>query len=194
VDPLFADTFLVDETRAFNFFSTSLSEVLERGAQARVSRDEFLYVTSVLAHYALVEADNPRYLPIQGTLRRLHDLFVTDVETWRDAELMETAAAQTLMLTGYFAGGMRLRHNLRTYVWWGRFFFGRAASGRGGRKQAVLHGMSDHFPVWRHHLERLHAQLWETRLLLTGPFCVPRGADCDAALGHRAAQQDRLAS
>lgn len=176
MDPLFADTFLVDEGHTFNFFSTSLTDVLEGDAGRRMPRDEFLYVASVLAHYALVEDGNPRYLPMPGTLRHLHDLFVTDLATWQDADLMETAAAQTLMLTGYFAGGMRLRHNLRTYVWWGRFFFDRAASGQDGKKQALLQGMSHHFPTWRRHLERLHRHLWENRLLLKARPAAPAGA------------------
>jgi hypothetical protein len=176
MDPMFSELFLVDQDRTLRFFATSLDEVIEqdvRGtstaqtpAQPPVSRDEFMYVSSILAHYALVEAGNPEYLPIPGTLRQLHDLFVTDVETWHDPELMETAAAQTLMLTGYFGGAMRTRHNLRTYVRWGRFFFGRAASRHAGRKQTVLEGMCEHFPAWRRRLERLHGQLWQNRLLL----------------------------
>lgn len=169
MDPLFADTFLVDERRTFNFFSTTLSDVVDHDARSSVPRDEFLYVASILAHYALVESGNPQYLPIPGTLRNLHDLFVTNFDTWYDADLMETAAAQTLMLTGYFGGAMRMRHNLQTYVGWGRFFFGQAASGTDGRRRALLHRMSRHFPLWRSHLERLHTQLWESRLLLDRP-------------------------
>ncbi len=180
MDPLCSELLLVDESRTFRFFATSLDEVIAldshaeagggtAGARPRVPRDEFLYVSSILAHYALVDADNPEFLPIPGTLRELHDLFVTDVGTWQDPELMETAAAQALMLTGYFAGAMRLRHNLRTYVRWGRFFFGRAASRAPGTRQPLLEGMSRSFPVWRHRLERLHEQLWENRLLLATP-------------------------
>jgi hypothetical protein len=166
MDPLFAETFLVNEARAFNFFSTSLEDILAAEARREVSRAEFLYVTSILAHYSLVEAPASDYLPIPGTLRELHDLFVTNLDTWRDAELMETAAAQALMLTGYFAGGMRLRHDLRTYVWWGRFFYDRAASGCDGGKRALLQQMSRHFPLWRLQLERLHEHLWESQLLI----------------------------
>jgi hypothetical protein len=169
MDPLFADTFLIDEARAFNFFSTTLSDVLDQDRRGSVCRDEFLYVTSILAHYALVESGNPNYLPIPGTLRDLHDLFVTNFDTWHDASLMETAAAQTLMLTGYYAGAMRARHNLQTYVDWGRFFFGQAASGTDGRKRALLQTMSRHFPLWRGHLEQLHTLLWENRLLIDTP-------------------------
>lgn len=178
MDPVFSDLFLVDASRAFSFFATSLSDVIERDATVghggattprggqEVSRDEFLYVSSILAHYALVEADSRDYLPIPGTLRQLHDLFVTNFDTWQDPELMETAAAQALMLTGYFAGAMRVRHNLETYVRWGRFFFDRAASGTRGRKQALLGGMSEHFAAWRDRLERLHQDLYQRRLLV----------------------------
>lgn len=170
MDPLLSDMLLVDSAQAFRFFATSLGEVIGDEARSngarRVSHDEFLYVSSILAHYTLVEAQNAEHLPLPGTLRDLHDLFVTDVNTWHDAELMETAAAQALMLTGYFAGGMRQRHNLRTYVGWGRFFFDRAASGTTGKKHTLFGGMSRHFPAWRHHLERLHVQLWENRHVL----------------------------
>jgi hypothetical protein len=170
MDPLFADTFLIDEARAFNFFATTLHDVVDLDGPGHVSRDEFLYVTSILAHYALVEAGHPHYLPMPGTLRDLHDLFVTNFDTWQDADLMETAAAQTLMLTGYFAGAMRARHDLATYVHWGRFFFGRAASRSDGRKRALLQTMGRHFPQWRGHLEQLHTQHRESRLLIEPPF------------------------
>jgi len=175
MEPRFSELFLVDAPRTFSFFATSLCEVIGQdvrrtsGASAGepvVSRDEFLYVSSILAHYAFVEAGNAEFLPIPGTLRQLHDLFVTDLETWNDAELMETAAAHALMLTGYFAGAMRLRHDLGTYVRWGRFFFDRAASSTPGRKGEVLHGMHEHFPAWRDRLERLHQGLWERQQVL----------------------------
>jgi hypothetical protein len=166
MDTLFADTFLVDEARAFNFFSTSLDDVLAEEARRAVSRAEFLYVTSILAHYSFVETGAADHLPIPGTLRQLHDLFVTNFDTWHDTALMETAAAQALMLTGYFAGGMRPRHSLETYEGWGRFFYGQAASGCDGAKRALLQRMSQHFPLWRRQLERLHEHLWESPLLV----------------------------
>jgi hypothetical protein len=178
MEPRFSELFLVDAPRTFNFFATSLGEVIGQdvrhtagaaAAEPVVSRDEFLYVSSILAHYAFVEAGNAEYLPIPGTLRQLHDLFVTDVGTWSDPELMETAAAHALMLTGYFAGAMRVRHDLGTYVRWGRFFFDRAASGASGKKGALLHGMHRHFPAWRDRLERLHQDLWERQVLLDVP-------------------------
>lgn len=165
MDPLSADTLAVSETRAFNFFAESLSDVLGDDRRG-VSRDEFLHVTSVLAHYALVGHGSGDHLPLPPTLRQVFDLFVLDVDTWNDPELMETAAAQTLVLTGYFAGGMRRRHHLGTYVDWGRSFYGRAAAATTGRRRAVLEGMRRHFPEWREHLERLHGQLQENRFML----------------------------
>ena len=170
MDPLLSEMWLVDAPRTVQFFETSLSDVIEgetRDTRAlEVPRDEFRYVSSALAQFALVADHDAGHLPLAGTLRELHELFVTDLSTWQDAELMEAAAVQALMLTGYFAGGMRQRHNLDTYVCWGRFFFDRAASGATGSRRALLGGMSRHFPVWRHHLERLHVQLWEDSHLL----------------------------
>lgn len=172
MDPLSADALAVDEARAFNFFSESLADVLGPERRA-MPRDEFLHVTSVLAHYAFVGQGSRSYLPLPPTLRHLFDLFVTDFDTWDDPELMETAAAQTLILSGYFAGGMRRRHHLGTYVDWGRSFYGRAALAATGRKQVLLEGMSRRFPEWRDSLERLHVQLWENQHLLVG--APPRG-------------------
>lgn len=171
MDARFSDLFMVDSARAFNFFATCLCDVVqEEGIDpARRGRDEFLYVSSILAHYAMVDASSADYLPIPGTLRQLHDLFVTNLDTWQDPELMETAASQALMLTGYFGGAMRARHHLGTYVGWGRFFFDRAASGSTGRKQELLHRMGERFPVWRDRLERLHGELWERPLRLDPP-------------------------
>jgi hypothetical protein len=169
MDPLFADAFDVDAARAFNFFATALGDLVEADGPGAAGRDEFLYVSSILAHFALVEAGDTRHLPIPGTLREIHDLFVTDPATWGDAALMETAAAQTLMLTGYFAAAMRRRHHLGTYVDWGRAFYARAASGTTGRKQELLRAMSRRFPVWRGHLEHLHTHLREQPLVLRLP-------------------------
>ncbi len=200
MDPLWSEMLLVDAAHTFRFFAASLGEVIEGGARSQdgheaganevheVPHDEFLYVSSILAHYALVESGSAEYLPLPGALRELHDLYATDASTWHDPGLMETAAVQALMLTGYFAGGMRLRHNLGTYVRWGCFFFDRAASGTTGRKQAVLGGMSRHFPTWRHRLERLHVQLWENRHLLAfaqppEPALAPRGRRHEASAG-----------
>jgi len=170
MDPLLSEMWLIDAPGTVEFFATSLGDVIEDQARdtrsLAVPRDEFLYVSGALAEFALVADHGAEHLPLAGTLRELHDLFVTDLSTWQDRELMEAAGVQALMLTGFFAGGMRQRHNLDTYVCWGRFFFDRAASGTSGPKRAVLGGMSRHFPVWRHHLERLHVQLWEDSHLL----------------------------
>lgn len=173
MDPLSADALAVDEARAFNFFSENLADVLGPDRRA-VPRDEFLHVTSVLAHYTLVGQGSVGHLPLPATLRQIFDLYVLDATTWEDAELLETAAAQTLVMTGFFAQGMRRRHHLDTYVDWGRAFYGRAAVATGGRKQQLLSGMSRHFPTWRTHLERLHDQLREQQLLL-GLVSGPHG-------------------
>ena len=42
----------------------------------------------------------------------------------------------------------------------------RRRRAREAESRQVLEGMHQHFPVWRHHLERLHTELWERRLLL----------------------------
>lgn len=173
MDPLSADVLAVDESKAFNFFSENLADVLGDDRRA-VPRDEFLHVTSVLAHYALVGQGSGEHLPLPPTLRRLFDVFVMDGQSWDDPELMETAAAQTLVLTGFFAAGMRRRHHLGTYVEWGRAFYVRASNGATGRRHTLLRGMSRHFPVWRDHLERLHGQLQDNRWMVLS--VMPREA------------------
>lgn len=177
MDLRFADLYMVDSTRTLGFFATCLGDVIsdDTSDRERLTRDEFLYVSSILAHYAMVESGSPDFLPIPGTLRQLHDMFVTNVDTWQDPDLMETAASQALMLTGYFGAAMRARHQLTTYVRWGRFFYDRAARGHKGKKHELMSKMGERFPWWRNRLERLHTELWERPLRLDLPQPEPRG-------------------
>src|SRR4029078_7018746 len=99
----------VDHRRALEFFVTGLQDVSEPG----VDRQELLYNASVLAHYAQVSVNAGMDVPAPADLGTIFDNYVVDQSCADDGLIMETAAAQCLMLTGFFEAQMRQRHNIR---------------------------------------------------------------------------------
>jgi hypothetical protein len=141
-----------DERRAFEFFFIHLRDVCE----PTVPGDELLYNASVLAHYAQVSTDTTEGVPMMPGLSALFDQFVLDTTAHGDPELMETAAAQCLLLAGFFEQQMRRRHAIVWYAELGAGFFSRAAEHQGSASKAVLlRALARHFEPWR----RRHARL-----------------------------------
>src|SRR5690349_19857652 len=111
----------VDERRTLEFFVTGLQDV----SDADVDRRELLYNASVLAHYALVSTQSTTDVPAPASLVTVFDQFVMDDTMMADAQLLETAAAQCLLLAGFFEDQARRRHNIRWYASLGASFFSR---------------------------------------------------------------------
>ncbi len=102
----------VDERRTLEFFVTGLQDVCD----GSVDRQELLYNASVLAHYALVSTQSVSDVPAPPTLAAVFDQFVLDTTMLDDPQLLETAAAQCLLLAGFFEDQSRRRHNIQWYA------------------------------------------------------------------------------
>jgi hypothetical protein len=98
------------------------------------------------------------------------DHFVSNTAVPHDRDLMETAGAQCLFLTGFFEDQMRARHNIRWYADLGAGFFIRSAEQQESAKKArLLAMMARHFEAWRQRHARLSRELREQHYLLTPP-------------------------
>ncbi len=156
----------VDERRNFEFFVTGLQDVLD----GEVDRQELLYNASVLAHYALVSTQSTTDIAAPVSLVSVFDQFVLDVTALEDVQLLETAAAQCLLLAGFFEDQSRRRHNIKWYSDLGASFFSRAAEReRSNRKAALLDSLSRHFEPWRRRHARLGRELRDARYLIPRP-------------------------
>jgi hypothetical protein len=156
----------VNQRRALEFFVTGLLDVSDPG----VDRQELLYNASVLAHYAQVSTTVQLEMPAPPTLSAVFDHFVVNTAIPYDRDLMETAGAQCLFLTGFFEEQMRARHNIRWYADLGAGFFSRSAEQQGSAKKArLLTMMSRHFEEWRQRNARLSRELREQHYLVTPP-------------------------
>lgn len=155
-----------DERQALEFFFVHLRDICEPD----VARDELLYNASVLAHYAQVSTVSTDDVPLAPSLARLFDQYVLDTTLHEDGEMMETAAAQCLLLAGFFEDQMRRRHQINWYADLGAGFFGRAAELQASMKKArLLHGLSRHFEPWRRRYARLSRELRDLPYLLAPP-------------------------
>ena len=153
----------VDERRTLEFFVTGLQDVCD----GSVDRQELLYNASVLAHYALVSTQSVSDVAAPPTLGAVFDQFVLDTTMLEDPQLLETAAAQCLLLAGFFEDQSRRRHNIQWYASLGASFFSRAAAcERSARKADLLETLSRHFEPWRRRHARLGRELRDQAYLL----------------------------
>jgi hypothetical protein len=154
----------VDQRRALEFFVVCLKDVSER----EVDRQELLYNASVLAHYAQVSIHAGTDLPAPRDLSAIFDQFVADTSLSDDSEIMETAGAQCLVLTGFFEDQMRQRYNIRWYAELGAGFFNRAAAHQpSSHKAKLLVMLARHFEPWRQRHARLGRELRDQPYLLS---------------------------
>jgi hypothetical protein len=153
----------VDERRTLEFFVTGLQDVCD----GSVDRQELLYNASVLAHYSLVSTQSVSDVPSPASLTTVFDQFVLDTTMLEDPQLLETAAAQCLLLAGFFEDQSRRRHNIQWYASMGASFFSRAAAcERSSRKADLLETLSRHFEPWRRRHARLSRELRDQQYLL----------------------------
>ena len=152
-----------DHRQTLEFFFVHLQDVVE----TRVDRQELLYNASVLAHYAQVSTCSTGDLPTPASLARVFDQYVLDQSLADDAEMMESAGAQCLLLAGFFADQMRMRHNVRWYATLGAGFYRRAADrSRSSKTAHVMWAMAEHFEPWRQRHARLSRELRDQPYLL----------------------------
>jgi hypothetical protein len=159
------DLLAVNERQALEFFALGLRDV----SDSSVDTDELLYNASVLAHYAQVSTASTVDLSVPATLSDVFDEFVASDTAPRDSLHMEMAAAQCLLLAGFFEDQMRRRHNIRWYAQLGATFFSRAAVQSTSAKRArLLDALSHGFEAWRRRHANLSRELREQARLLNG--------------------------
>ncbi len=153
----------VTTQHTLQFFFEQLGDVV--GETTRPD-GERLYNASVLAHYATTStAVGSCGLPAPSSLASVFELFVLDRSQQTDPMLMEAAATQCLLLTGFFARQQAHRHNLRWFARIGAGFFTSAGQCHRQRARAqMMFAMADHFELWRDAQMRLAAHLREAAL------------------------------
>ena len=155
-----------DHRQALEFFFLGLQDVSE----PTVDRQELLYNASVLAHYAQVSTHAVLDVPAPASLGDVFEHFVFDPTVVHDSLLMETAAAQCLLLAGFFEDQMRGRYNIRWYAELGAGFFSRAAAQESSpHKARLLDTLARRFEPWRQRHARLGRELRDQPYLLTPP-------------------------
>jgi hypothetical protein len=162
VEPL-SDLIATTERQTLQFFFSGLKDV----SDAEVDERELLYAASVLAHYALTSTGTAREMPAPHDLSHIFDHFVLSDLMHGDSQMMETAAAQCLLLAGFFEGQMRGRHSIRWYADLGSGFYRRAALlAEERRRAALLDAVGRHFEPWRMRCARLSRELHVQRYLI----------------------------
>lgn len=151
----FTELLASDHRQTLEFFYVGLQEV----ADSTVDPQELLYNASVLAHHAQVSSHSTTELPTPASLADTFDTFVLDSSRPIDAEMLEAAGAQCLLLAGFFQEQMRRRHTIRWYAHLGAGFYHRAAAQQESRRKArLLNSIARRFEPWR----RVHAELART--------------------------------
>jgi hypothetical protein len=158
-----AELLATNQRQALEFFLVGLKDV----SDADVDQRELLYNASVLAHYAQVSTHAQADIPTPATLAAVFDQFVVDETLREDSALLETAATQCLLLSGFFESQMRHRHNIRWYTDLGSGFFRRAAHlARERRRAELLDTIGRHFEPWRVRYARLSQELQIQRYVI----------------------------
>ena len=164
----------VTNGQALRFFFERLKDVSE---ESGAPSGELLYNASVLAHFATTSTASTASFPsCPAALDTVFDVFVLDRSQHNDPELMEAAASQCLILTGFFGGQLRRRHNVEWYASLGASFYDQAAQlGRDRDRARMMSAMAARFEFWRRQQARLARELREqpllvsTRLIADGP-------------------------
>jgi hypothetical protein len=155
------DTWLwlaVSHAQALRFFFERLKDVSD---DSGAPRGELLYNASILAHFASTSSGSTeRFPPGPSDLARVFDLYVMDASQHTDPEIMEAAASQCLLLTGFFQDQLKRRHNVAWYASLGAGFYDHAAQhSRDRARMRMLATMASRFEFWRRQQHRLAHEL-----------------------------------
>ncbi len=161
------DWFAVTNEQALRFFFERLKDVSGESATAT---NELLYNASMLAHFATTSTASTATFPATPTsLSLVFDVFVLDPTPHTDPELAEAAAAQCLLLTGFFQDQLRHRHNVDWFASLGAGFYASAARhANDGARARMMETMARKFGVWRDCQHRLATELRDEPRLLRG--------------------------
>jgi hypothetical protein len=167
MDPL-NQLLATDHRETLQFFFAGLRDIT---AEEQVDSPALLYNASVLAHFASTSRFSPERLPSPSSLGEVFDRFVADPDrSWRhDSELMEWAASQCLLFTGFFGDQLQHRHNLDWYGQLGADFYGCAAvTCQQAPRRRMMGRMAEEFHDWRRRYQKLARELRDQPYLLFG--------------------------
>jgi hypothetical protein len=159
------DWLAVSGPQALRFFFERLKDVSE---ESGAPESELLYNASLLAHFASTSAASTEDFPASPTsLATVFDTFVLDRSRHVDPDILEAAASQCLLLTGFFCRQVRRRHNVDWYARLGAGYYRDAARLATDRDRArMMRVMAGRFDFWRYQQDRLARELEEVPLLL----------------------------
>ena len=166
------DWFAVTKEQALRFFFERLRDVTDTSS---TPTNELLYNASMLAHFATTSTASAETFPATpASLSTVFDVFVLDCSHHADPELAEAAAAQCLLLTGFFQDQQRHRHNVDWYASLGADFYASAAALAQDRTRAgMMQTMARKFGMWRACQHRLATELRDEPRLLRGIVTQP---------------------
>ena len=157
----------VTHRQALQFFFEHLKDVSDGDG---APEGELLYNASVLAHFATTSTSGTDTFPAAASsLTSVLEVFVLDRSQHIDAGVLEAAAAQCLVLTGFFGDQLKHRHNIDWFAALGAGFYDRAAHhGADVARVRMMEAMADHFDYWRHRQRKLARELRDRPRLLWG--------------------------
>lgn len=163
----------VTNQQALRFFFEHLRDLTE---PTDPPVPELLYNASVLAHFATTSTTSRDvFPPCPTSLGTVFDVFVLDQSQAADSEVMEAAASQCLLLTGFFLDQQKARHQVEWFATLGMSFYLRAAAASHDRTRAAMMAvMARRFSYWRAQQHRLAIDLREAPLLINVPIDVPK--------------------
>lgn len=153
----------VSEKQALRFFFEHLRDASE-GAPER----EVLYNASVLAHFATTSTASHEFPRTPRSLVDVFDLHIMDRSLHHDPVILEAAAAQCLVLSGFFGSQQEGRHNLIWYAKLGVGFYESAAKFGRSERAAMMLTMASRFGFWRGIQRSLARELHDRSLLIRG--------------------------
>jgi len=164
METFFQELIAVDSGVALRFFAESLHEA---AGGRRLRESEFLYVASVLAHYAQTSCADTQSIPSMSGLTQVFDSFILHAMAAGDSEMLEIGGSQILLFAGFFRDQMARRHNVRWYDEIGRSFYERASiHSPNPAKRKLFDGLAETFPAWTGICSDMRRALYDNRLLL----------------------------
>jgi hypothetical protein len=165
-DFMMQELLAVNKAQAIRFFFSGLKDVSGPSA----SRDEVLYNASLLAHFA----QTPCAKDGDGTSCPMTLMCVFDrhlnLSMYRDENMFEVAACQTLMMIGFFGSRMKARHNVDWYKRMCSGFFQSVSDVTvHAKRKEFFARMARRVDLWAYRQAKLERELRDAPYLLRLP-------------------------
>lgn len=179
MDPL-RELLSTDERQTFEFFFQGLCEVTGRKSD---NDRELMYVTSVLAHFAITSCQTKKCGETPCVCRRcshsdglfstpenlvsVFDRFVIGNKPTDDADTFAAGGSKSLLLAGYFRRQMSRRHDVGWYDQVGSMLYTKASQCSSSKQAGQLYdGLAHSFSFWTRSCSKLQRYFYEERYLI----------------------------